>query len=57
MKVNTIPSFGRIIKINSDSYNRAQNKKIDNSTYEIGRILNSEPSKKYTKPRAFTSNR
>ena len=52
MKVNTIPSFGRIIKINSDSYNPEQNKKIDNSTYEIGRILNSEPSKKYSNQQA-----
>lgn len=52
MKISKIPSFGRIIKIDSDSASQNQNKKIDNSTFEIGKILNSEQSKKYSKQQA-----
>ncbi len=52
MKINQIPSFGRIIKIYSDSQISNKNKKVDNSTFEICKILNSEPTNKYSKKQA-----
>ncbi len=51
MQVNKI-SFGRIIPISSDSDNKKSDKRIDSSTYEICKILNSEHTSKYSKKQA-----
>ncbi len=49
MKVNGIISFGKVININSDGDSSAKKLKVDKSTYEICKILNSEHSNKYSK--------
>lgn len=52
MKIDNAVNFGRAIKVYSDSKVPLSGKKIDNSVFEIGKILNSERSTKYSRQQA-----